>query len=128
MIEDILLDTEKKMEASVEALKRELASIRTGRASPALIDHIKVDYSGTAMPLKHIAGISVSGANLLLIQAWDPTSTPSIEKAILKSNLGLMPNTDGNVIRFIPPLVTTIEELDAAIDTIDAALTEYEAR
>jgi len=94
------------MEASVEALKRELASsIRTGRASPALVEHIKVDYAGTSMPLKHIAGISVSGANLLLIQAWDPISTPSIEKAILKSNLGLMPNTDGNVIRLnVPPL------------------------
>ncbi len=105
MTDDILLDAEKKMEASVEALKRELASIRTGRASPALIEHIKVDYSGTSMPLKHIAGISVSGASMLLIQAWDPTSTPSIEKAILKSNLGLMPNTDGNVIRLnIPPL------------------------
>ena len=105
MTDKILLDTEEKMEASVEALKRELASVRTGRASPALIEHIKVDYSGTVMPLKHIAGISVSGASLLLIQPWDPTSTASIEKAILKSNLGLMPNTDGNVIRLnIPPL------------------------
>ncbi len=105
MIDDILLNTEKKMEASVEALKRELASIRTGRASPALIEHVKVDYSGTSMPLKHIAGVSVSGANLLLIQPWDPTSTPAIEKAILKSNLGLTPNTDGTIIRLnIPPL------------------------
>lgn len=105
MIDDILLNTEKKMEASVEALQRELSSIRTGRASPALIEHVKVDYSGTSMPLKHIAGISVSGASLLLVQPWDPTSTPSIEKAILKSNLGLMPSTDGNIIRLkIPPL------------------------
>ena len=105
MTDDILLNTEKKMEASVEALKRELASIRTGRASPALIEHIKVDYSGASMPLKHIASISVSGASLLLVQPWDPISTASIEKAILKSNLGLMPNTDGNVIRLnIPPL------------------------
>ncbi|MFH1662630.1 MAG: ribosome recycling factor [Chloroflexota bacterium] len=105
MIEDILLNNEKKMEASVEALNRELASIRTGRASPALIEHIKVDYSGTSLPLKHIAGVSVSGASLLLIQPWDPTSKSSIEKAILKSNLGLTPNTDGNIIRLkIPPL------------------------
>ena len=105
MIEEILLESEEKMEASVEALKRELASIRTGRASPALAEHIKVEYGGTVMPLKHIAGISVSGASLLLIQPWDPTSTHSIEKAILKSNLGLTPSTDGNVIRLnIPPL------------------------
>ena len=105
MIDDILLDAEKKMEASVEALKRELASIRTGRAAPALIEHIKVDYSGTSIPLKHIAGISVSGASMLIVQPWDPLSTASIEKAIIKSNIGLMPNTDGNVIRLnIPPL------------------------
>ncbi len=105
MIEEILLECETKMEASVEALKRELASIRTGRASPALAENIKVEYGGGIMPLKHIAGISVSGASLLLIQPWDPTSTASIEKAILKSSLGLTPNTDGNIIRLnIPPL------------------------
>ena len=105
MIEDTLLEGEMKMEASVEALKRELASVRTGRASPALIEHIKVEYGGAVMPLKHIAGISASGASLLVIQPWNPTSTTSIEKAILKSNLGLSPNTDGNVIRLnIPPL------------------------
>ncbi len=105
MIEDILLATEKKMETSVEALKRELASIRTGRATPALIEHVKVDYAGVPTLLKHIAGISASGASLLIIQPWDPTSRPSIEKAIFKSNLGLTPNIDGNTIRLnIPPL------------------------
>lgn len=105
MIEDILLGAEKKMEASVEALNRELAGIRTGRATPALIEHIKVDYAGSSMPLRHIAGISVSGASQLVIQPWDPTSTQSIEKAIFKSNLGLTPNIDGSIIRLnIPPL------------------------
>jgi ribosome recycling factor len=105
MIEDILLAIEKKMETSVEALKRELASIRTGRATPALIEHVKVDYAGVPTLLKHIAGISASGASLLIIQPWDPTSRPSIEKAIFKSNLGLTPNIDGNTIRLnIPPL------------------------
>ena len=84
MIEDTLLDSEMKMEASVEALKRELASVRTGRATPALIEHVKVEYGSAVMPLKHIAGISASGASLLIIQPWDPTSTASIEKAILK--------------------------------------------
>ncbi len=105
MIEDILLGAEKKMDASIEALNRELAGIRTGRATPALIEHIKVDYAGASMPLKHIAGISVSGASRLVIQPWDPISTPSIEKAIFKSNLGLTPNIDGSIIRLnIPPL------------------------
>ena len=105
MIEDVLFDAEQKMEDSVKALKRELASIRTGRASPALIDHLKVEYGGTVMPLKHIAGISASGASLLIIQPWDPTSVSAIEKAILKSNLGLTPNIDGSTIRLnIPPL------------------------
>ena len=105
MIEDILLNTEEKMLASVDALKRELAGIRTGRASPALVEHIKVDYAGIPTPLKHIAGISASGASLLVIQPWDPGSIQSIEKAILKSNLGLTPSTDGNIIRLnIPPL------------------------
>ncbi|UCE97636.1 MAG: ribosome recycling factor [Dehalococcoidia bacterium] len=105
MIEEILLDTEEKMEDAVEALKRELASIRTGRASPALIEHVKVEYAGSLLPIKHIASVSVSGASLLLIQPWDPTTTPNIEKALLRSNLGLTPSTDGSLIRLnIPPL------------------------
>lgn len=105
MIEDILLGAERGMEASIEALKKDLAGIRTGRATPALIENIKVDYAGASMPLKHIAGISASGASLLIIQPWDPTSTQSIEKAIFKSSLGLTPNIDGRIIRLnIPPL------------------------
>ena len=105
MIEDVLLSAEKKMEASIEALKRELSGLRTGRASPALIEHINVDYAGASMPLKHIASISASGANMLIIQPWDPISIQSIEKAIFKSNLGLTPNIDNNIIRLnIPPL------------------------
>jgi ribosome recycling factor len=105
VIEEVLSQTEVKMQASVNALARELATIRTNRATPALIEHIKVDYAGVPTPLKHIAGISSSGANLLTIQPWDLGSTKSIEKAILKSNLGLTPNIDGNLIRLnIPPL------------------------
>jgi len=70
-----------------------------------LVEHIKVEYAGAAIPLKHIAGISVSGASQLFVQPWDPTSIQSIEKAIFKSNLGLTPNIDGSIIRLnIPPL------------------------
>ncbi|MFC1875462.1 ribosome recycling factor [Chloroflexota bacterium] len=105
MTDEVLVEAEVKMQASSDALFRELATIRTSRATPALIDHVKVDYAGVTTPLKHIAGISSSGANLLIVQPWDPGSIRSIEKAILKSNLGLTPNIDGNIIRLnIPPL------------------------
>jgi ribosome recycling factor len=93
------------MKASVEGLKMELASIRTGHATPALIEHIKVDYAGVPVPLNQIAGISAPAARMLVIQPWDRGSIPSIEKAILKSELGLNPTSDGNLIRLnIPPL------------------------
>lgn len=99
------MTTEEKMQASVEGLKMELAGIRTGHATPALIEHIKVDYSGVPTPLNHIAGISAPTANLLVIQPWDRSSISQIEKAILKSELGLNPTSDGNLIRLnLPPL------------------------
>jgi ribosome recycling factor len=105
MISHILQNTEEKMQKSIEALKRELATIRTGRATPALIEHIKVEYAGVPTPLNQIAGISVPGVRFLVIQPWDQSSIPSIEKAILKSDLGLTPTNDGNIIRLnIPPL------------------------
>lgn len=93
------------MQASIEVLKRELATLRTGHATPALIDHIKVDYAGVPTPLNQIAGISAPEARLLVVQPWDRGSIRSIEKAILKSDLGLNPTSDGSVIRLnIPPL------------------------
>ncbi len=105
MASNILSATEKKMKAVSEGLKQELATIRTGRASPALIEHIKVDYGGVPTPLNQIAGISVPEARLLAIQPWDPGSMHSIEQAILKSDLGLNPINDGRLIRLsIPPL------------------------
>jgi len=105
MIDDTLRDIEGKMHASVEALKRELTAIRTGRATSTLVDHIRVDYAGVPMALNKIAGVSVPEARLIVIQPWDRGSIPSIEKAIQKSDLGLNPVSDGNVIRLnIPPL------------------------
>ena len=105
MIDTTLRDIEGKMQASVEALKRELAAIRTGHATPALIDHLKVDYAGVPTSLNQIASISAPEARLLVIQPWDRGSIQSIEKAILKSDLGLNPANDGSVIRInIPPL------------------------
>lgn len=105
MIEDTLRNSEEKMKSSVSALKRELGSIRTGHASPTLIEHIKVDYAGVPTSLNQIAGISAPEARLLVIQPWDRTSVQNIEKAILKSDLGLTPVNNGNIIRLnIPPL------------------------
>lgn len=105
MIEPTLLKAEEKMKTSVEVLKRELSGVRTGRASPALIEHVRVDYNGVPTPLNHISNVSVSGTNLLIIQPWDPNVITAIEKAILKSNLGLTPSSDGHVIRLaVPPL------------------------
>jgi ribosome recycling factor len=105
MVSDILRNVEEKMRTSIEVLKRELATIRTGRATPALIDHIKVEYAGVPTPLNQLASISTPGVRLLVIQPWDKSSLSNIEKAILKSDLGLNPASDGNVIRInIPPL------------------------
>ncbi len=105
MVSDELQKIEEKMRASVSGLWKELATLRTGRATPALVEHIRVDYAGVPTPLNQIAGISVPEASLLIIQPWDKSSIRDIEKAILKSDLGFNPTNDGNVIRIsIPPL------------------------
>ncbi len=96
---------EEKMKKTVDGLKIELATIRTGRASPGILEHIKVDYGGVLTPLNHIAGISAPEASLLVIQPWDKSSIRNIEKAIQTSDLGLNPMSDGNILRInIPPL------------------------
>jgi ribosome recycling factor len=93
------------MKKAADALTRDLAAIRTGRASPALVEHIKADYHGVLTPINQIASISIPEAKMILIQPWDRSSTRSIEKAILASDLGLNPTSDSNVIRIpIPPL------------------------
>ena len=105
MVNQTLLNIEEKMQKTIEGLKRELATIRTGRATPGLIEHIKIEYAGVLVPLNQVAGISAPEARLLIIQPWDKASIRSIEKAILTSDLGLNPINDGNVIRInIPPL------------------------
>jgi len=105
MVSHTLWTIEEKMRISAEGLKRELATIRTGHATPTLIEHIKVEYAGIPTPLNQIAGISAPEARLLVVQPWDPGSIHNIEKAILKSTLGLNPTSDGRIIRVnIPPL------------------------
>ena len=105
MIADLLRHTEEKMEAACRALKKELASIRTGHATPTLVEHLKVDYGGVPTALNQIASISAPAARLLVIQPWDKSSLRDIERAILTSDLGLNPTSDGHIIRItIPPL------------------------
>lgn len=105
MIDEVLSDASTRMGKTIEALKKDLASVRTGRATPTLVDNIKADYYGTPTPLKQMATISAPEARLLVIQPWDASTIGEIKKAILKSELGLNPSSDGNVIRLaIPPL------------------------
>ncbi len=105
MVSQVLLGIEEKMKVSSRVLKEELATIRTGHASPALIEHIKVDYAGVPTPLNQIASISAPEARLLVIHPWDKSSVNHIVKAVLTSDLGLNPINDGNVIRInIPQL------------------------
>ena len=104
-MQEVITDAEDRMKKSVEAVTEDLGSIRTGRASTALFDKIKVDYYGAPTPLNQLATISVPEARLVVIQPWDKSSMGEIEKAIQKSELSLNPNNDGKVIRInIPPL------------------------
>jgi ribosome recycling factor len=106
MIKDVMDDAEIRMGKAIDALRRDLSTIRTGRASPALVDRLTVDYYGSATPLNQLAGISVPEPRLLVIQPWDRGSMGAIEKAILKSELGLNPTNDGQVIRIAIPALT----------------------
>ena len=106
MIDEVLFDADDRMGKAVEALRQGLSSIRTGRASPALVEYIRVDYHGIPTPVNQLATISVPEARLIIIQPWDRGVLPAIERAILKSDLGLNPSNDGNVVRLFIPLLT----------------------
>ena len=105
MVKDVINKTEEKMKATLDALSREYDSMRTGRASSAVLDSVKVDAYGTETPLQGVATLSVPEARLLVIQPWDKGLIGAIEKAILSANLGFNPSNDGKVIRIaFPPL------------------------
>ena len=106
LISEFLSDADTRMAKSVEATRGEFATVRTGRASPALLDRIEVDYYGTATPLKQLASISAPEARLLTITPYDKSSIKAIEKSILESDIGLTPGNDGNVIRLSIPELT----------------------
>jgi ribosome recycling factor len=106
MIDDLLKDARERMGKSIEATRHEFATVRTGRASPQLLDRVSVDYYGTQTPLNQIATVNASEARLLTITPYDKSSIKSIEKAIQESDLGLTPNNDGNLIRLAIPELT----------------------
>jgi len=106
MIDETLKDAEHRMQSAVTALDRELNAVRTGRARPALVESLKVDYYGTPTPLSQMATINAPEPRLITIQPWDKTQLGTIEKAIQKSDLGLTPSNDGNLIRLAIPALT----------------------
>ncbi len=103
----LINQAKEKMEKSIASIKTELTHIRTGRASPSLLDEIRMDYYGTPTPISQVASINVSEARTLVVKPWDRTLLPQIEKAILASNLGITPINDGTVIRLNFPSPTT---------------------
>lgn len=106
MTSEFIKEAEDRMQKAVEALKREYTSIRAGRANPSMLERVTVEYYGTQTPVNQLANVSVPEPRMLVIQPWDKTSLPMIEKAILKSDLGLNPSSDGTVIRLIIPQLT----------------------
>lgn len=105
-VSDILRDIENRMKKSVEAAQHDFATLRTGRANPALLDALKVDYYGQALPINQLGSVSAPEPRLLVIQPWDKASLGPIEKAITRSDLGLTPTNDGIVIRLQVPVLT----------------------
>jgi len=114
MTDELLLDAEEHMEKSVSALRADLMAVRTGRASPALVENIMVSAYNTTLPLNQAATIATPEPRLLTIRPWDPSIIGNIEKAILKSDLGLTPNNDGRIIRLAIPALTDERRRDLA--------------
>ena len=107
-IPPILAGAKTRMEKSVDDFRKELATIRTGRANAAILDHVRVDFHGTLMPVNQLGNVTVPDATMLMITPWDPSTVPLIDKAIRSSDLGLNPTTDGKVVRI--PIPTPTEE------------------
>ncbi len=106
MIKEIIIKSDEKMTKTISVFKQELASMKAGRANPAMLDRIEAEYYGAMTPLSQLANISVPESRILAIQAWDKSSIKAIEKAILKSDLGINPCNDGELIRLIIPELT----------------------
>ena len=121
---DAMLAAKTRMEKAVEDFRKELASVRTGRANSAILDHVRVDYHGTPMPVNQLGNVTVPDASMLMITPWDPTAVPLIDKAIRSSDLGLNPTTDGKVVR-IPIPAPTEERRRELVKHIHKALENH---
>jgi ribosome recycling factor len=106
MIDELLEDAKERMQKSVDSTRNELATVRTGRASPHLLDRLNIDYYGAATPLKQLAQVAATDARMLTVTPYDKSSINTIEKAVMESDLGLTPSNDGNVIRLQIPELT----------------------
>lgn len=106
MVNEVMKDAEDRMQKAVAALGRDLKTLRAGRATPSLLDKVMVDYYGAPTPLNQLANISAPEARLLVVQPWDKNAVKDVEKALLKSDLGLTPNNDGSIIRLSIPELT----------------------
>ena len=106
MIDDVYSDAKTRMSETIDHYKRQFSTVRTGRASTGLVENLRVDYYGTSTPLKQMAKIAVPEPNLIVIQPWDTTALPAVEKAIQTSDLGMVPNNDGKIIRLNVPILT----------------------
>jgi ribosome recycling factor len=122
VIDEFLQDAREHMDKSVEATRQKFQSVRTGRASPSLLDRISVDYYGTHTPLRQMATISASEARMLTVQPYDKTSIKAVERAIMESDLGITPNNDGTLIRLVLPELT--EERRKQLVKVVRGLTE----
>jgi ribosome recycling factor len=105
-MDEVLLETEERMQKAVEFFAGQLGSVRTGRASPALVEHIKVEYYGTKTPIRELCAISVPEPQLMVIRPFDPSSLKEVEKAVLKADLGIAPMNDGKILRLVMPPLT----------------------
>ncbi len=106
MLEEILDDARERMQKTIELFRRELSTLRAGRATPSLLDKIRVEYYGVPTPINQLASIGVPEPRLLVVQPWDKSVIPAVEKAILRSDLGITPASDGNLIRLVVPQLT----------------------
>ena len=106
MIDEIIMDSEERMQKTIEVLRKDFASLRAGKANPAILEKVQVDYYGVPTPINQMANVNAPEARLLVIQPWDKSIIPNIERGILKSDLGLNPSSDGTVIRIIIPQLT----------------------
>jgi ribosome recycling factor len=105
-VKDAIHETDGRMKKAIEAVLREFAEVRTGRAHPSLVEELYADYYGTPTPIKQMAAVSSPDASCLVIQPWDPGALVEIEKAILNSKIGLTPNNDGKIIRLVVPMLS----------------------